>query len=299
MGPSGEGRPRKVHKGSGMIRKTGVLDALKPLCYGLALVVALACSAQSALAQDTDATLAPLTVAAAPPPSTSKDSWQYTVTPYIWFTGLAGSASVGPFGANFNVPTSTILSHLTGVALIEGEAHHDRLGVLADVFYANLKDTKTSQLGLMQNPGSASFTNAMLVVNPDVTYKIIDRDDYSAEILAGVRYWDVSGRLQFTPNTLNLGPYTGNSTWVDPLIGARIKVPFGDKWGAYYWGDIAVGGGSARDWQTIGAATYKGSVATTYSLGYRYLYDLKTNGGNVAVNMSIKGPFVGFTFKLK
>ena len=96
---------------------------------------------------------------------------------------------------------------------------------------------------------------------------------------------------------------SGNVSWVDPVIGARLRHQLAPQWNLLVSGDV--GGfdvGSRFSWQAIGALDYEfkrtKGVVWSGMIGYKALYvDYSRGSGltNYEYDMTMHGPIFGIT----
>lgn len=114
----------------------------------------------------------------------------------------------------------------------------------------------------------------------------------SLDALLGGRYF----RLE---SDLNVGRIESNinKDWVDPLVGARLRLRLSDKWHASLRGDLAgFGAGSELTTNIVGAIACDISERYALGFGYRYL-DIDQESDTAQVSTTTYGPIVGVTIR--
>jgi len=110
----------------------------------------------------------------------------------------------------------------------------------------------------------------------------------------GMRYVALESDVQLVP-----GP-AGNAreSWLDPLVGARFKHDFNERWSVSLRGDVG-GFGVASELTTNLSATfgYRITDAMTLRVGYRAL-EMDFDDGGFVLDAIAQGYAVGLSFAL-
>jgi hypothetical protein len=242
-------------------------------------------------------TKAPIT----PPPAIQ--GWTYSLTPYFWATSLNGSTTVKGRTTDVDAGFFDILDHtqfpkgLFQLAAL-GEARYGRFGLLADVLYmkADLGAGVTRSRGTDAINGavgvSARLDTKMVIAEVAAAYEIVrwsgltsPASSTALDLYAGGRAWWQRADAQITASgTLNVFDLTFSRvgvlsaeksvSWVDPLVGARLRHQFAPAWNFVVSGDVGgFGAGSKFSWQVLAALDYEicRSRTVTWSamLGYK------------------------------
>jgi hypothetical protein len=134
------------------------------------------------------------------------------------------------------------------------------------------------------------------------------------DLYAGARVWWQSADLQLAASgTINIRDLTLNRTgvlaasgdvsWVDPVVGARLRHQIAPAWALTVSGDVGgFGVGSKFSWQALAAVEYEFSRTKTVSwnamIGYRALsVDYSQGSGltHYAFDNTMHGPVLGVT----
>ena len=134
------------------------------------------------------------------------------------------------------------------------------------------------------------------------------------DVFGGARGWwqkadaslAVSGTANFGDLTLNADgtlSASGSASWVDPLVGLRLRHQFAPGWNFVASGDVGgFGVGSKFSWQALAALNYDFYVhnGITWSgmAGYRALYVDYSKGSGLnqyEYNMTMHGPIIGLS----
>jgi hypothetical protein len=136
------------------------------------------------------------------------------------------------------------------------------------------------------------------LVNPEFGYRAVDGRKVKLDALLGFRFWHLGSSLQFTPSRLGLN-FSGSQNWIDPLMGARIQVPFSTKVLVTIWGDAGGwGAGSELDYQIVGAIGFKIKRKVSLDAGYRYLF-VNYSPTSFTFKTAMSGAVAGVTYNFK
>jgi len=260
------------------------------------------------------------------------ETWTFSLTPYVWATSLNGSTTVKGRTTDIDASFFDILDHtqfpkgLFQLAAF-GEARYGRFGLLADLAYMKLGlgagitrsrgvDALNATVG-----ASAGLTVEMFIAELAAAYEIARWSGISSpgsttalDLYAGGRVWwqradaelAISGTLNFLDLTRTAnGTFSAEAdvSWVDPVVGARLRHQFSPAWNLVLSGDVGgFGAGSKFSWQAIAALDYEfsrsKSVAWSGMLGYKALSVDYSKGSGLThyeYDMTMYGPIFGIT----
>lgn len=233
-------------------------------------------------------------------PKKPVDGWAFEVSPYLWMTSLSGDVGVfqrvPPTSVDFNF--NKIFNHIDWpkAAMVSGEARNGRFGILGDVMYVAIKAEAAT-------PGPL-FGSVTVKVSQDITstiegaYRIVDSPSVKVDGLAGVRLFSVGLELNLSGGILPGRSGSETNTWVDPVIGVRVIVPFGSGFFVSGYGDVGGFGISGGDmtWQFAGNVGYNFNDWLTAYAGFRYL-NIQHEDGAFVFDVQQEGPIIGATFR--
>ena len=260
------------------------------------------------------------------------ETWTFSLTPYVWATSLNGSTTVKGRTTDIDASFFDILDHtqfpkgLFQLAAF-GEARYGRFGLLADLAYMKLGlgagitrsrgvDALNATVG-----ASAGLTVEMFIAELAAAYEIARWSGISSpgsttalDLYAGGRVWwqradaelAISGTLNFLDLTRTAnGTFSAEAdvSWVDPVVGARLRHQFSPAWNLVLSGDVGgFGAGSKFSWQATAALDYEfsrsKSVAWSGMLGYKALSVDYSKGSGLThyeYDMTMYGPIFGIT----
>jgi hypothetical protein len=230
-------------------------------------------------------------------------AWHFTIAPYMWASGISGTASVAnlpevPVDMSF----SDIFSELDFGALGYFEARRDRFGIAADVVYVNLGApvaTSAPAIGGLSLKADVRST----IAEGFLFYRVAmgGRSDNPAtlDVIAGSRYSD--SRTRLTATTGAGIAYDGefqDLDWWDALAGVKFTAPLGSRVSLLGRADVA-GFGSKVTWNLEGQLAYRASYHWTFGAGWRHLdidYDEGEDLHRKVFKIAYDGPMVWLAY---
>jgi hypothetical protein len=281
------------------------------------------------------ADIAPMPTKANASPVPVFNGWTFSVTPYAWITLLNGSATIKGRTTDVDVGYSGLwdivrqseipkdLLALTGTF----EARNGRLALFADVFYMKValgaSVTRSRGVDLLNATvgASAGLKVQMAIAELAAAYEVARWGSNRApgsgtaiDVIGGVRGWWQKGDASLAvTGTINVGDLTRNAdgtlsasssvSWVDPLVGARLRHQFAPGVNFVVSGDVGgFGVGSKFSWQALAALNYdfyvKRNITWSGMLGYKALYVDYSKGSGLSsyeYNVTMHGPVLGLT----
>jgi hypothetical protein len=278
------------------------------------------------------ADIPPLAPKAIVAPAPALEAWSFTLAPYVWTPSLVGSSTVRGRTTDVDVTFVDILDHtkvpkdLFGV-MAYFEARNGRVSLFADVLYlkVGLNSDMTRSRGvdaLNASVGaSAGLKIEMVIAEAAAAYEIANwgspagpGSSTAIDLYGGVRGWwqkaDASVDLGGTVNVGDLSrtgdrtlTASGDVSWLDPLVGVRLRQQFAPGADLVLSGDVGgFGAGSKFTWQALAAFNYtllvRNNITWSGMLGYRALHVDYSQGSGLnhyEYDMTMHGPIVGLT----
>ncbi len=220
------------------------------------------------------------------------NSWNFSVTPYLWKTSLNGKVTVLnqediPVDLTFK---DDIISNLKMAAMFHAEARKDRLSFMLDVFYAKLGED--SQL---EGPINTHDTRVRLKQNlfeGGLGYTFARSGNFSLDALVGARFFDVNVNLEIDEVEVSKKDFN----FLEPYIGVRFR----NDWNKFSLGGRAdIGGfglGTEYSYKLNGYVGYQFTKLFGLTLGYQ-LYRPDYQEDNFVYNVGNQGFLLGFNFE--
>ena len=220
------------------------------------------------------------------------ESWQLRVVPYLWGSGVDGEVGVAARTADVDASFSNILDHLHFAAMGLVDAQRDRLVVLTDTFYTDLRGQKATPGPLFS---SVDPQQRIFILTPEAGYRVRETPGGWIDVVGGIRWWHLRTELQFQPGLLPGINVQGSRNWVDAVAGVRARKDVSKNWWASAYGDLGTGG-SDFTYQIVATAGHDFNQLLTLTLGYRLL-SVDYDKDNFLMDTTMKGPVVGLMFK--
>lgn len=233
---------------------------------------------------------------------------QGAITPYVWLPNIDGNMRFQlPNGSRprVEVGPNDYLENLDMALMLAGSYRGSNWSIFGDLIYLDFSN-EASSVRTVTLPGSihvpidvgSETSLSGLLVTAGAGYELIDKDSFTFDIFAGVRYLDADAKLNWSlQGPLNQFPQSGSveaeeDAW-DGLVGFRGEGRFGAWFFPYYFD---IGGGSSD-------LTLQGVVGAGYRFGswdirgvYRHLY-YEQGGDDLLSDISFSGPALGATFR--
>ena len=267
----------------------------------------------------------------APPVRQPVSAWTYKLTPYFWAPSLNGHSTIKGVTTDIDATFIDLLhrkipKELFG-AMASFEARNDRFSIFSDFVYMKLGASGNASRHVTVGPllsaslgASANVNIEMVVAELAATYEIArwgsSASNTAVDIFGGGRLWwqRADADLLLTAGVTLAGFTTtgsrafsgaGDVTWIDPIVGIRLRHQLSPGHELVLSGDVGgFGAGSEFSWQAIGA--YSFDFAKTSSgvwsgmIGYRALYvDFSKGSGTTLYeyNMLQHGPIMGLSLR--
>jgi len=210
-------------------------------------------------------------------PAPAADDWSFTIAPYIWLAGMAGSISVGNSEHSFDLKFSDVIESTRLALFGYGEVQWRRWGAGVDVFWVWLQNADEVE------PLDLDARFDQVVWSPMLTYRVVDKpigDDrasipqrFTVDALVGTRRYVNDIRFALDDEPLDFNPKLAESRW-ESLVGARMNWSFAPRWSLQVRADAGgFGIGDAADLtlHATGLVAYSFVQEFALTAGYRVL----------------------------
>lgn len=241
-----------------------------------------------------------LSVTAAPAADTADDHWQFELTPYLFASGLYGTTGAQAVEADVEMGFDDILEQLEMGLMGSFEARRGRWGILFDGLYFELGGERSSSwqgpLGIGSATGELDVTTTMQMYQLAAAYRF--GEGVTVDLVGAARYTELDTELNLVVTTGGLLPggtrsLSADESWWDPVVGARVLIPFAQHWAVVLYGDIGgFGVGSDLTYQAIAGVNWQFSKHFAAKAGYRYLYQ-DFEDGDFVWDTAAHGPYLG------
>jgi hypothetical protein len=221
--------------------------------------------------------------------------WRYSASVYGWFSGLGTSVGTEFGTVESDLSFSDIWDMLDMAFFGTFEARRGQFGFIVDLNYTDLSTTRATPLGAAFS--SATVDTTLTILSGYATWRVSDTAAAQVDLAGGFRAYDLDLGVALAAGVEPAQSFSESDRWIDPVIGARVIVPFGDKWFATAVADVGgFGIGSASDlsYQLLGTVGYRFNDTWSVQGGYRHIgIDKTLNGRDVTLDLS--GPLLGVT----
>jgi hypothetical protein len=229
------------------------------------------------------------------PAAAQTSGWTFAVSPYAWVPGITAAVDTAWGTVEIDKSSSDVLSKLDIAFMGAFEARNGRWGLIADLFYADLSQSQATPFGLLFS--QARIETEAKALSAYAAYRIHEDNRTSIDLMAGLRIQSLDIDLSLSPGLLPDQSFGISETWVDPLIGGRVRFAITDHWFATAFADV--GGldvGSDLTWQVFASLGYQFSERWSVQGGWRHVAIAKEIGGR-DVDTDFSGPLLGFTVR--
>lgn len=231
------------------------------------------------------------------PIPTVSDEWRFSVSPYGWVPQVnATSGSPGSGTKSADITMNNLLSNLKSGAMIAGEAHYGKWGVIADFATATLQ-----QSGAFNFQGDPQYriadkgTLQASLFNFVGTYTVLNNQDAYVDALLGVRWVGLTTSfnlvLQSDPTQQQNISSSTPATYGIVGLKSRYRI-MNSAWYIPFYADGGTGGGANNlTWQASTGIGVALSKTADVSLTYRAIgFEIKSGNDNTTL---LKGLFHG------
>jgi|GEM_PF-1656851 len=220
----------------------------------------------------------------APAATNTSSQWTFSLRPYLFLSGVAGSVTSGPFTVPINSEFGEVVKNLQFGGFLTFSGERGKWGFYSDFQYISLVGEGT---GILES--KLRLTNTF--AEADITFRP-DRAP-TLRFLAGVRLYSINQTLSVMGESLP----NANTTVFDPIIGAHGNWRLHDRWQFELRGDIG-GFGVSSEFTYNLMALFHWQLSDLFHVpfGYRVLgYQIDTGGVQMSTRMS--GMVLGLDFR--
>jgi hypothetical protein len=229
--------------------------------------------------------------------------WTFQVAPYLWLPALDGTVTVRGRSADVDQSVGdtidALFDSLKFAALGRAEARRGDAFLTLDLLYLDLGENVQTDIG-----AGVTVRAKQLILAFGGGYHLLDwswtgagQPTVSVDVLAGGRFVDLDSGVTIE----NLVDVDRSESWLDPFLGARLKVGIIDRLSVVVSGDIGgFGVGSHFTWNMVAILAYQVSQRISVGAGYRIL-DMNFSEGKGSekfeYDVQMRGPLLGFAIR--
>lgn len=219
--------------------------------------------------------------------------WEYEASIYLFMPETVTSITTPTFSAEGTLSFSDALSNLDMAFMGSFGASNGRWGVLGDFMYTDISFGNPTPGGLTTDLNTALTTQ---IFNGYLTYRAYEAPTVQLDVAGGFRWFSTKTALTLTPGLLPGSSATVEESWVDPVIGARVRFDIADNWSGTAFFDYGGFSSDSETWQTLLTIDYALNDRWLLRGGYRYIsVDHDINGTDFKFSQS--GPIFGATYR--
>ncbi len=241
------------------------------------------------------AALASMAAVAAAPAVAQTADWQFAASVYAWTPAISSTVDTGRFGSFENdMSIGDVLGDLEIAAMGAFEARRDRWALVGDLVYSSLSTSNGTPGRLFEK---TTLDTTLTALTGYAMYRINDpADPVRFEAGLGFRAFWVDLDLDLKGNVARDRSYSSSDNWIDPLVVARVVVPFDEKWFGTALADLGGTGSDDRTWQALASVGYRFNESWSAQAAFRYLRFEHEIGG-LDTTMEMYGPLIGATYR--
>ena len=222
------------------------------------------------------------------------EKWRFSVTPYLWLTGIDGTVGVGQVVSNVDLGAGDVLGMLKFAIMGSADARKGRWVLSADGLYASLGAGRV--VAFRGDTGSLELTQHETMIQPVGGYTMGD-ETWSVDLLGGFRYWNMGASLDVDRATRPSNKRSGSTQWVDATGGFRFRWTPEDDLRLGFAADGG-GGGARSTWQLATSLGWDAWSQWTLGVAYRVLaVDYVKN--DFEADTKTKGFMFGVTYRFQ
>ncbi len=217
-------------------------------------------------------------LAAAASPAAAQDAgWSFAASAYLWLPALSTSIDTDEGTIDTDLSASDAIADLEFAFMGAFEARNGRWGLIGDLIYSDIQLSSPSRRGQLFD--KTTLETELGVFSGYVMYRVRETTDVAFDIGGGFRGYSADVELRLKGNLAEDRDFGGGETWVDPLVAARVIVPFSDKWFGTAFADFGGTGSDEMTYQALASVGYRFNARWSAQAAYRYLSIEKSFGG--------------------
>ena len=234
----------------------------------------------------------------------SAEKWEWELTPYLWASGVRADVSIdGDPTIGADATFSELVDDLDVAGMLHFEGRHGKLGFFTDAIFISLSDEQTRSADPPLPGGTQTESELEMGIYEAGGFYRPSGKEFGFDFLYGLRFLDFDQDISVTipPPVSASTSLEASSLYTDGIVGARYSMPMGKRWYFVIRGDVGAGDANL-EWNGVVTFGFKCDQKGKYIVngGYRYFkvdLDDEDNGVDVESDLTLQGPYIGFTFK--
>lgn len=222
------------------------------------------------------------------------DGWRVSIVPYLWLPSVDTTFNIDgmPDDGESDSDGVDIFQELEFALMGTMEVRKDRFAIIGDFQYVKLGSDFSASVA----DGVVLDTDYDLSIGSGLgllSYRFVDEPNLTLDGAVGARllWTEISAELDVSGGPSFDGD--GSITVVDPVIGARGRYSFSERWSISGMGNIGgFGVGTELTWEALGTIDYRFNEHLELRVGYR-AFSIDLDEDNVKLDVLLHGPVVG------
>lgn len=207
---------------------------------------------------------------------------------YGWLSGVKNDVTTRRTESTSDIPLSALLDTLDFANFAHLQLQKGKWGAFSELDFIKLSEDAE-----FRNPRGIPFKIGADLVLKQTMFELgairsFEAKRVSLDALVGARYFRVD-------SDVNVGPFGTDITkdWLDPMIGARLRVKLSERWNTSLRGDLA-GFGVGSDLTTNAVAVLSYNISDRYEVGFGYRYmKVELDKKRLDMDITTYGPVIG------
>ncbi|MFN4142143.1 hypothetical protein [Aestuariivirga sp.] len=230
-------------------------------------------------------------------PPEAESGWDFTVAAYLWASGINGETGVlDQPPEDIDASFSDILENLDFAAMGLAEARNGPFVLGMDLTYVKLG----AETGLPEGAPAEEIdiSVATWMVTGYAGYSIVDAESFRLDLVGGARLWSLDTEFNYDGGALDGMTDSDGASWVDPVVGAKMRLDLMPDVYVTAWGLVGGGlsSGSELMWDVMAGAGYDFTDSFSLFAGYRAVsVDYSDDG--LVYDIVEQGPILAAAFR--
>jgi hypothetical protein len=220
-------------------------------------------------------------------------AWEYSGSLYLFMPETNTSLDTGFGTVDSTLSFSDALDNLDFAFMGAFEASNGQWSFIGDYLLFDLSFGNDTPGPAFSGVDTSLETQ---IFNGYITYRVYDTPSLDLDLGGGFRWFDTELGLELLPGDAAGRSASASEDWVDPLIAARARYRFSDKWIGTAFLDYGGFSSDSETWQVLLTAGYEINANWLIQGGYRYIeVDHEIDGNDFSFDQS--GPILGVTYR--
>lgn len=232
-------------------------------------------------------------VASASAAHAQQTGWEFIATGYLWLPTSTVTVDTPRGSLTGELSVADALDALKFAAMGNIEARKGKVGLVADLLYFNLGQSRETPFGALFARGTVDTELTALTLA--AFYRLHDADGVTLDIGAGLRAIDSDSTVTLSGGPLPNESFRQQDDWVDPIVALRARFDLTEKWFGTLYLDAGGTGSSSTAQAGLGVG-YRVNERLSLQGGWRYL-DIERDENGQSLDMTQSGVIFGLSYK--